>query len=153
MSRTGSSLSRRRLFVGVGATVAVGALLAKPVRTVIAQRSRQLIRSFPMLGRVMFSLGDSGYADWLEAVGATFSIGGGLAMQLTGVTPLQSGGARPSDLARSSAFMATFQMMNGASLSGDLIYVASTPGYIPFPVLLSASNNPATRGRVTAVFN
>jgi hypothetical protein len=154
MKQMGSLFSRRRLLMGLGG-VAAGAvaLMASPFRATIGTATRALVSSQPTLRGMFLSLADGGYQDWLDQVGSTFSIGGGTSMKLIGVTPFGTAGTRPASLSRDSAFIAKFDVQNGQTMAGDLIYTASNADYGAFQIFLSASTDPATRSRMTAVFN
>jgi hypothetical protein len=154
MEQTGSFLSRRKLLIGAsGATVAAAALVSVPFRAVIGNGARDLVRNQPALRRLLLSLGDAGYAEWADQVGSLFSVGGGTALKLVAVTAMASGGQRPSNLGRGSAFLAKFDVQNGATMAGDLIYTANHPSYGPFRIFLSASADPRLPHRMTALFN
>jgi hypothetical protein len=127
------------------------AFVAKPLRTVIVTKSRELVRSQPVLTRLMLSLGDAGYNEWLDQVGSLFSVGGS-SLKLVAVTALNSNGPRPDGL-RDRAFVAKFDVQGRGTMAGDLIYAASTPNYGAFQIFLSASSDPNLPQRMTAVFN
>ena len=153
MARTRSFLSRRKLLIGLGgAAAAAAALIASPFRAVIALTARDLVRRQPAL-RSLLSLADAGYDEWLDQVGSMFSVGGGTALKLVGVSALDSGGARPMRLGRTSAFLAKFDVQNGGTMAGDLIYTASHPQYGALRIFLSASTDPRLPHRMTALFN
>jgi hypothetical protein len=153
MKQTGSFLSRRKLLAGVGG-VAVGAvaLIAAPFRAVIVA-TREMVSSQPVLRRLLLSLADAGYNEWLDQVGSVFVVGGGTSMKLVAVTAFNAVGPRPAGLGRDRAFLAKFDVQNGGTMAGDLIYTAMNPRYGAFPIFLSGSNDPTLRHRMTAVFN
>jgi hypothetical protein len=154
MEQTGSFLSRRKLLVGLGG-VAAGAvaLMAAPFRAVIAVSTRQLVSSQPALRRLLLSLADAGYDEWLDQVGSVFVLGGGTSMKLVAVTAFDAVGARPASLGRDRAFIAKFDVQNGGTMAGDLIYTATNARYGAFQIFLSGSNDPNMQHRMTAVFN
>jgi hypothetical protein len=154
MEQTGYFLSRRKLVAGM-AGIAAGAvaLVAAPFRAVIATTARNLVSSQPALRRMLLSLGDAGYEEWLEQVGSTFTVGGGTSMKLVAVTPFNTLGTRPAGLGRDRAFLAKFDVQNGGTMAGDLIYTTINPSYGAFRIFLSGSNDPSLRHRMTAVFN
>ena len=154
MTQTSFSLSRRKLLVGLGG-VAAGAvaLMAAPFRSVIAVATREMVSSQPVLRRLLLSLANAGYNEWLDQVGSVFVVGGGTSMKLVAVTPFDTVGTRPAGLGRDRAFIAKFDVQNGGTMAGDLIYSAMNPRYGAFPIFLSGSNDPALRHRMTAVFN
>lgn len=152
MEKPGFRLSRRNALVIVGgAAVAMGAVLAAPYKALITRRGRELARAQPFLRRLL-SLADAGYDEWLDQVGSVFAVGGGTGMSLFGVEPLNSSGARPLNL-RDRAFLLHFNVLNGGTMAGDLIYTVSHPQYGPLRIFLSASTDRRTPGRMLAVFN
>jgi len=154
MTQTSFSLSRRKLLVGLGG-VAAGAvaLMAAPFRSVVAVATREMVSSQPVLRRLLLSLANAGYNEWLDQVGSVFVVGGGTSMKLVAVTPFDTVGTRPAGLGRDRAFIAKFDVQNGGTMAGDLIYSAMNPRYGAFPIFLSGSNDPSLRHRMTAVFN
>lgn len=153
MAQTRSFVSRRKLLIGVGGTAtAAAALVVSPLRTIIDVGTRNLVRGQPVLRRLLVPLADAGYDQWLEQVGSTFSVGGGQSMKLVAVTALPSSGARPFG-SRDRAFLTKFDVQNGGTLAGELIYSASHPTYGPLRIFLSASTDPRLPHRMTAVFN
>jgi hypothetical protein len=154
MVRTGAFLSRRRLLIGLGgAATAAAAIVSTPLRTLVATRSRSLVRSQPTLSRMLLSLADADFLEWRDQIGTSFALGGGTNMKLVSLIGLAVPGPRPANLGRSQAFMALFDVQNGATLAGDLIYTISPLRYGPFQIFLSASTNPNLPHRMTAVFN
>jgi hypothetical protein len=106
-----------------------------------------------MLREIFLSLANGSYDEWLGEVGTIFSLGGGTSMRLAGVQPFAGAGSRPVVLARGSAFLVVFDLLDGQTMAGDLIYTAHHPLYGPLQIFLSASSDPRTPGRMTAVFN
>jgi hypothetical protein len=88
-------------------------------------------------------------SEWTTQIGSTFTVGGGYALRLAGVEPLQSEGERPPGL-RDRAFAAVFDVARGGTLPGDLIYTVSHPQYGPLQLFMSATSNPR---RMLAIFN
>jgi hypothetical protein len=153
MEQTRSFLSRRKLLIGLsGAVAAAAALVAAPFRAAIVTSARDLARNQPVLGRLVFSLADAGYEEWLDQVGTIFAVGGGTSLKLVGVTAMTSVGQRPADL-RDRAFLAKFDVQNRGTMAGDLIYTASHPSYGAFSIFLSASSDRTLPSRMTALFN
>ena len=154
MEQTGFFLSRRKLVV-TGAALAAGAvaLMASPIRRVVVAATRNLVRSQPALRRMMLSLADAGYEEWLEQVGSIFMFGAGTSVKLVAVTPFSTSGTRPASLGRDRAFMAKFDVQNGGTMAGDLIYTAVHPQYGAFRIFLTASSDPGMAHRMTALFN
>jgi hypothetical protein len=150
MQQSGGKFSRRKLLIAGGLAAATAAIVAKPLARIIAPRhGSTLVRA-----RVQpLSLASAGYDDWLAQVGSTFAIGPGVRIALTGVRSLASGGARPASLGRGTAFLAVFDPIGGATLAGDLIYIAIHPTLGAVTIFLSASPDPATPARMLAVFN
>lgn len=151
MNQAEPYLSRRRMLVMLGGgALAIGAVIAAPYKALVVRRGRELARALPFVRR-MFSLANAGYAEWMETVGSTFSGGGGYAMRLIGVEALNSGGQRPAGL-RDRAFALHFNVLNGDTMAGNLIYTVSHPEYGPLQMFLSP-HDPATPSRMLAVFN
>jgi hypothetical protein len=149
-----SLLGRRKLLIGLGGVgTAAIALVISPLRPVIAVRAREFVRNNPMLRRLMLSLADAGYADWVDQIGTVFTAGGGTSMLLVAVTALNSPGTRPLSLARDRAFVAKFDVQNRGTMAGDLIYTTVHPRYGAFQMFLSASSDPNLPHRMTALFN
>lgn len=137
--------------LGGGVAVA-GAAMTRPLVDIVTSGARRLVARAPALRSMLISLADADYDQWAQAVGSVFTIAGGTSMILTGLQPLQSGGVRPLRLSREQAFLAMFNVQNGRTLAGDLIYTVSHPQYGAFPIFLS-SGDPRTPGRMTAVYN
>jgi hypothetical protein len=146
-------LSRRGVLLGVGGVTASVVIVTSPLRNVIALKSRELVRAAPVLSRMLLSLADADYDEWLGQVGAIFTVGGGVSMKLVSVTPLASQGSRPSGVGRARAFMTKFDVQGRGTMAGELIYTASTPNYGAFKIFLSNSTDPNLPQRMTAVFN
>jgi hypothetical protein len=154
MEKTGYFLSRRKLLIGLGGVAAgAAALMASPFRSIIAMRTRELVRNQPMLRRLLLSLAAAGYDEWLDQVGTVFTASGGTGLKLVAVTAFNSAGLRPIGLARDRAFIAKFDVQNRGTMAGDLIYTVSHPSYGPFQIFLSASSDPNLPHRMTALFN
>lgn len=152
MDKAKPKLSRRKMLVAGGATAAVAAIAAAPVRRAIATKALELVGASRAAPSTV-SLANASYEQWLAQVGSRFAIGGGGAMQLTGVRAFTSTGARPSNISRQRAFVAFFDSLGGQRLPGDLIYTVSHPQHGPLQMFLSASPDPRTPGRMLAVFN
>jgi uncharacterized protein DUF6916 len=150
MQLTEVHLSRRRMVVALGTgVVAVGALLAAPIRNLIAATGRELVAAVPLPRRTL-NLATAGYDDWQAQVGSTFT-GGGYQLRLAGVAPLLSTGRRPAGL-RDRAFALNFDLAAGRTMAGDLIYTINHPQYGPLQIFLSVTG-PQTPSRMLAVFN
>ena len=154
MGLIGLSLSRRAALAGLGGVVAAtAAIVVSPLRTVVAMTARDMVRQQPTLRRMLLSLADAGYEEWLDQVGSVFSIGGGASLKLVAVTAFNDLGTRPMRLGRDHAFLAKFDVLGGGSMAGDLIYTASHPLYGALRIFLSASTDPRLPNRMTALFN
>jgi hypothetical protein len=154
MEQTRSFLSRRKLIVALGGiATATATIMMSPFRTVIAMTARDVVRQQPALRGMLLSLADAGYDEWLDQVGSTFALGGGSSLKLISVTEFNAVGTRPAGLGRDRAFVAKFDVQNGATMAGDLIYTAMHPSYGAFRIFLSASSDPRLPYRMNAVFN
>ena len=154
MERTESFLSRRRLLIGLGAVAtAAAAIVRKPLGPVVATRVRELVRAQPVLTRLLISLADADFLEWRDQIGTNFAVAGGVNMTLVSLIGMAVPGYRPADLSRPAAFMALFDVQNGATLAGDLIYTVNPLRYGPFQIFLSSSSDPNLPHRMTAVFN
>ena len=149
MEQVRATTSRRNILITIGAAAAGAvALLGTTFRPAVTRQARKVLSATP-LTRGMLSLSQAEMEEWSSQIGSTFTVGGGYALQLAGVQPLQSEGERPSSL-RERAFAAVFDVARGGSLPGDLIYTVSHPQYGPLQLFLSATGNPR---RMIAVFN
>ena len=149
MKLTDLTLSRRRMVVALGgAVVAVGALLAAPVRSLLTQGGGG--SGSVSAPRTTINLATAGYDQWLAQVGTKFS-SGGYSLKLSGISALNSTGARPAGL-RDRAFALNFDISAGQTMAGDLIYTISHPQYGPLQLFLSATG-PQTPSRMLAVLN
>ena len=147
-------LSRRGLIAALGGVATAGVLLAATrFRAVIAVTVNNALRSQPLARPITYSLANGTAEQWLEQVGSTFTVGGGTSLKLIGISALSSPGPRPAQVSRSRAFIAKFDVQNGGTMAGDLIYTASHPRYGAFRIFLSASPDPQLPHRMTALFN
>jgi len=91
MKLTDLHLSRRRMVVMLGgAAVAVGAVLAAPIRSLVEAGANQLANA--VSGKRTINLATAGYNDWLAQVGTTFGTSG-YNLKLIGIAPLKIGRA------------------------------------------------------------
>ena len=148
MDRAASNPTRRNVLIGAaGATVA--AVVAAPfLRPGTTGATRRLLAGNRFTRRFL-SLADAGQAEWAAQVGSVFTAEGGYRLRLAGVRPLPSPGRRPPEVARRSAFVAVFDVLNG-TMAGELIYNLRHSQYGRLPVYLNASGDPR---RMLAVFN
>jgi hypothetical protein len=141
---------RKMMLIAGGAVACAGALAAAPFRGPIKRVARGVLaRTGP--GQAMLSLADGTYEEWLNQVGATFSLGGRTSLKLVGVRALPSSGA-PSGV-RAQAFAAFFDPPAGQSVAPDLIYSAVHPTYGPLPLFLATAGGPNAPRRMVAVFS
>lgn len=146
------SLSRRRMMLVTGGAVAgAGALMAAPYRRSIKQVARRVMAS-TTLGRSVISLADASYDEWANEVGATFSLGAGTTMQLVGVRPLPTSGARPDNV-RQQGFAAFFDPQGAQSVAPNLIYTVYHSSYGAMLLYLGGATSSSTPRRMVAVFN
>lgn len=149
MNKADRKLSRRKILAAGAVAVAAGVLIAKPLKILAPKRSSSLARPRALPP----SLATGSYETWLAQVGSVFTLGPATRMTLTGVQPLLNGGQRPPGLARDSAFLAVFDPLGGATMAGDLIYVAVHPQYGAVTIFLQESPDRSTPARMLAVFN
>lgn len=149
MDRAASNPTRRNVLIGAaGATVA--AVVAAPfLRPGMSEGTRRLLAGNRFTRRFL-SLAYAGQAEWAAQVGSVFTAEGGYRLRLAGVRPLPSAGRRPPEVARRSAFVAVFDVLNGMTMAGEMIYNLRHGQYGRLPVFLSASGDPR---RMLAVFN
>lgn len=151
MEQTESHPSRRNvLFVLGGAALAAGAVIAAPVRDLIAGASQSLINGAAP-PRATVNLASASYEQWLAQVNANFAVAGGNPLKLLGVEPLNSVGQRPAGL-RARAFALTFNVTGSGTMASDLIYTISHAQHGALRIFLTAAD-PRTPNRMLAVFN
>lgn len=148
MDRAVAALSRRNILFGIAGVAVAGIVATSRLLPSAEQGTRRLLAGNRFTRRFL-SLAEAGQAEWSAQAGSVFGVDGGYRLRLAGTRPLESGGARPSGT-RDRAFLAVFDVLDGASLPADLIYSAAHPQYGPLPLFLSATDNPA---RMLAVFN
>ncbi len=141
---------RKMMLVAGGAVACAGALVAAPFRGPIKSVARRVLAGTGP-GQGMLSLADGTYDEWLNQVGATFSLGGRTSLKLVGVRALTSSGA-PSGV-RAQAFAAFFDPPAGQSVAPDLIYSAVHPTYGPLPLYLANAGRPNSPRRMVAIFS
>jgi hypothetical protein len=144
-----SKLSRRSIIGIIGAAAAGAvALVSTTFRPTVSRQARRVLASTP-LTRGLLSLSQAEMDEWGTQIGSTFTVGGGYALRLAGVRPMESEGERPASL-RQRAFAAVFEVTRGGAMPGDLIYRVSHPQYGPMQLFLSATSNPR---QMIAIFN
>jgi len=152
MKMTEKGFSRRKMMLITGGAVAgAGALMAAPFRRNLKQVARRVVASTE-LGRAMLNLADGTYQEWLNEVGATFSISANRNMTLTGVRPLPTSGARPDNV-RQQGFVAFFDPVGSQNIAPNALYSVYHSSYGAMMIYLARSTDPATPRRVLAVFN
>ena len=145
-------LNRRNMMLVTGAAVAgAGALIAAPNRTRIKRVARRIMVNTGV-GRGFLSLGNATYEEWLNEVGATFSLGGSTNMRLVGVRALPTSGAKP-DGVRTQGFAAFFDPAGSQSIAPDLIYTVFHSSYGATLLFLAGTGDPQAPRRMVAVFN
>ena len=146
-----SNLNRRKMMLVTGGAVAgASALVAAPFRESIKSVGRRLTVNSTAAG--FKSLANGTYEQWLNEVGAKFTLGGTSRITLVGVRALPTSGAKPQGV-RAQGFAAFFEPPAGQSIAPDLIYTATHTSYGPMPLFLARSSDPATPRRMVAVFN
>lgn len=149
---TEKGLSRRKMMLVAGGAVAgASALVAAPFRTKIKQVARRAMVNTGV-GQGLLSLANASYDEWMNEVGATFSLGGGTNMLLVGVRALPTSGAKPNGV-RTQGFAAFFDPMGNQSVGPDLIYTVFHPSYGAMLLFLGGTPDPRTPRRMVAVFN
>ena len=148
---TEKNLNRRNMMLVTGGAVAgAGALIAAPYRESIKSVARTLTVSSGTAG--FQSLATATYEQWLNEVGAQFSLSGTARIKLVGVRALPTSGAKPQGV-RTQGFAAFFEPAAGQTVPPDLIYTATHSSYGPMPLFLAGTNDPSTPKRMVAVFN
>lgn len=149
MKLTDLNLSRRNTLVALGGTaVAAGVVFAASSTNSLSQSGGGSTST--SASRTTVNLATAGYDTWLAQVGTKFT-GAGYTLKLSGLSALNSTGVRPDGL-RDRAFALNFDVAQGLTMAGDLIYTISHPQYGPLQIFLSATG-PATPSRMIAVFN
>ena len=149
-----NAVSRRNAMLAVGgAAVVLGAVTA---RTLPAQ----ILGSASGTGtpniweREYWTLESAGIAEWTEQLRYNFRVvddrGLRVTLRLIKVSPLNSGGERPAELARSSAFAALFDPGVNMHVKGDRIYTLIHGTYGEMQIFLKATGY---QKRLEAVFN
>lgn len=149
MDKAASALSRRNILLGA-AGAAIATMVAVPRFLPGAEERTRRLLAGNRFTRRFLSLADAEQDEWAAQVGTVFTAEGGLRMRLAGVRPLASQGRRPASISRNRGFLAVFDLLDGRSIPGDLIYSVSHGQYGRLPIFLSASDNPR---RMLAVFN
>jgi len=148
MDRAALSPTRRNILIGAAGLAVAGIIATARLVPSVEQRTRRMLAS-NRFTRQFLSLAEAEQAEWAAQVGSVFTIEGGYRLKLAGVQPLPSTGRRPAEL-RDRAFAAVFEVLGGATMSGDLIYTASHSQYGSLPLFLSVTGSPS---RMIAVFN
>jgi hypothetical protein len=152
MKRLGSDVSRRTLLgwtvAGVGTLGAVAASALN--RSWFTNDGRGNASWWDGKGA---SLDRAGLNEWNRQVGSVFELhteSGPANLKLLSVTPLPDRGARPPELARHRAFIATFEGQTAAA--GNRTYTARhATGTLD--IFFSAAQQTASAARLNAVFN
>lgn len=148
MTNSKAALTRRHVVIGLAGTGAIGIAAAAPTGKLARAGLGALTGRKPGTSRPA-SLANASYAEWVRAVGAIFALDGGYRLRLTGVRAMGSSTNRSALRGlRTHAFTATFQVLGGQTMGGDLIYTA-TYGRDSFPLFLSATG---TGSRMQAAF-
>jgi hypothetical protein len=112
-----SLLSRRNVIVGVGGTVAVGALAVSDAGQKQVQAfKQQLWKNRP--GRHNVRLSTASVDDWAVQVGSKFQTSTGHTLKLVDVRQFDHQGKRPAGL-RDRPFVAGFEVVSGKSTLPD----------------------------------
>jgi hypothetical protein len=150
MSNTHSGSTRRTVLMGAagaGAATAIG-LGGPPLLRQASEASNQLTRATGVR-MPLASLAHGSHADWLSEVGSIFTGPQGISMRLAAVQGLPSPGARPRSVTRSSAFVATFDLLAGQAAARDQIYNMTHPLFGALPIFMTVTGP----GKLSAVFN
>ena len=149
MERAASTISRRRVVVGLAGLAVTAVAAATVFRPSAGERARRVLAGNAFTRRFL-SLASAEQAEWATQVGSDFAIEGGYRLRLAGVRSLNSEGRRPANVARRRAFVAVFDVLGGMTMPGDLIYTARHAQYGALPLFLAATDDPR---RMLAVFN
>ena len=144
-------LNRRNMMLVTGGAVAgASALIAAPFRESIKSVGRTLRVDSSAPG--FRSLANGTYDEWLNEVGARFTLGGTTRVTLVGVRALPSYGATPQGV-RAQGFAAFFDPPAGQTVAPDLISTATQTSYGPMPLYLARGSDARAPNRVVAIFN
>ena len=80
-------------------------------------------------------------ADWESQIGSIFRVVGGYRLRLTGTRAFQHADSRPAGVRR-RGFLAVFEVLDGKSMAGDLIYGMWQREYGGMQLFLSNSGSP-----------
>ena len=151
MSRIQAHMSRRNMLVGLAAAGVIGAI-AMAAKTGGGETGSTDAAASGAGGSTRpASLATAEIEHWMAEVGASFDIAF-TRMRLAGVTPLEIEGApRPANL-RQRPFVAVFDLPQGQTLPGNLVYRIVTRNYPAFDIFLDEPAPTALR-RMRAVFN
>ena len=138
-------LSRRHVIVGATAVTMAGAAGAVFFRRALG---RAQVRGEAVATRRPLIQASDG--DWMAQVGTTFLVQGGYRLRLAGVRTIGPANARVASMSRSRAFVAVFDVLDGRTLAGDLIYSVQHPSSGWMPIYFSETDSPS---RILAVFN
>ena len=144
-------LNRRNMMLVTGGAIAgASALVAAPFRESIKSVGRTLTVNSTASG--FKSLANATYDQWLNEVGARFTLGGTSRITLVGVRALPTYGAKPAGV-RAQAFAAFFDPPAGQTIAPDLIYTATHTSYGPMPLFLATGSDARAPNRMVAIFN
>ena len=149
MERAAPSPSRRNVLLGLAGVAAAGLVATARWIPSAEERTRRILASNPVTRRFL-SLANAEQGEWAQQVGSEFRVEGGYRLKLAGIESSRSIGERPQQVTRRRGFIAVFDVLDGASMAGDLIYSASHSQYGSLPLFLSASGSPS---RMFAIFN
>jgi hypothetical protein len=88
---------------------------------------------------------------WARMVGKPFGTSG-FTLNVAGVQPLPTSGARPAEVSRHSAFLVVFEVLSGGVMPGDLIYTMTSSTHA-LEVFLASAATTEFPNRMHAVFN
>lgn len=130
-------LSRRHVVAGA-AGLGVVALTANAVtRAPTGPAQTSTTASFVARRPLM----EASRADWETQVGTIFRVVGGYRLRLAGTQPFFNAQDRPAGVRR-RGFLAVFEVLDGQTMAGDLIYGMWQRNYGGLQVFLSNSGNP-----------
>lgn len=137
MENVPHKLSRRHVVAGAAGlgvvALAANAVTRAPSGPAQTSTTASFVARRPLL--------EAARADWESQIGSIFRVIGGYRLRLTGTRPFPSADSRPAGVRR-RGFMAVFEVLDGQTMAGDLIYGMWQREYGGMQLFLSNSGSP-----------